>query len=213
MEKNTWLGIRKNNDTEITVKHSRFIASLRSVATAEEVARALKEIYTLYPRATHYCYAYRLGAEAKDEYGSDAGEPSGTAGRPILGALKRHDLTNTLLVVTRYFGGVKLGVPGLISAYGDAAEAVIEDSNIATFTMARLLHIECSYDMAKSVRTTLAKCGVGQDRVKTEWGENVTLDAVVLCSLEEKVAENFGEFSARGLLISFEWQENLQCEV
>ena len=213
MKKNTWQGIRKNNDTEITVKHSRFIASLRSVTRAEEVGAALKEISTLYPRATHYCYAYRLGAEAKDEYASDAGEPGGTAGRPILGALKRHDLTNTLLVVTRYFGGVKLGVPGLISAYGDAAEAVIEDPNIATFTMAQHLHIECSYDMAKSVRTTLAKCGVGQDRVKTEWGENVTVEAVVLCSLAEKVNESFEQFSARGLLLAFEWQENLQCEI
>ena len=213
MENNneTWQGIKENSEAEITEKHSRFLASVRTITSKEDVPKLLKEIMALYPRATHYCYAYRMGTQAQDEYASDAGEPSGTAGRPILGVLKRHNLTNTLLVVTRYFGGVKLGVPGLITAYGEAAEAGIAASSIATFTMGRHLLIECQYDMAKTVRTTLLKSGVTEALIKTEWGENVTLHVTVLSSVAKKVEEAFAEFVARKTLLCFEWLEEMQC--
>lgn len=213
MENNneTWQGIKGNSEAEITEKHSRFLASVRTITSKDDVTKLLKEVMALYPRATHYCYAYRLGIQAQDEYASDAGEPSGTAGRPILGVLKRHELTNTLLVVTRYFGGVKLGVPGLIAAYGEAAEAGIRASSIATFTMGRHLLIECQYDMAKTVRTTLLKNGVTDDLIKTEWGENVTLNVTVLSSVAKKVEEAFAEFVARKTLLKFDWLEEVQC--
>lgn len=209
--KETWLSIKKNAEAEITEKRSRFIASVRTVASRVDVQSALKEIMTLYPRATHYCYAYRIGAQAQDEYGSDAGEPSGTAGRPILGVLKRHELTNTLLVVTRYFGGVKLGVPGLIAAYGEAAEAGIRASNIVTFTMGRRLVIVCRYDVSKTVRTNLLKSGVAEDYIKTDWGENVTFYVTVLSNFVQKVEDSFVDFVSRKILLIYEWKEDIQC--
>ena len=215
MENNneTWRGIKENSEAEITEKHSRFIASVRTIASKDDVSASLKEIMALYPRATHYCYAYRLGTGAQDEYGSDAGEPSGTAGRPILGVLKRHNLTNTLLVVTRYFGGVKLGVPGLISAYGEAAEVGIAASNIVTLTTGHLLLIVCQYDMSKTVRTNFLKCGVTETLIKTEWGENVTFHVTVLSNVTKKVTDTFAELVARHALLAFEWKEQIQCIV
>lgn len=211
--KQTWQGIDGISEAEITEKHSRFIASVRTITSKEDVPKLLKEIMALYPRATHYCYAYRLGVHAQDEYASDAGEPGGTAGRPILGVLKRHGLTNTLLVVTRYFGGVKLGVPGLIAAYGEAAEAGIAASSVATFTMGRHLLIECQYDMAKTVRTTLLKSGVKEALIKTEWGETVTFHVTVLSSVTRNIEESFREFIARKTLLYFEWLEEMQCNL
>ena len=113
---------RRDIDTEFTVKRSRFIGSVRTVLSAEEAAALIKDFPLLYPKANHHCWAYRVGIDSPLEHCSDAGEPAGTAGRPILGTIKRHLLDNTLIVVTRYFGGVKLGVRGLIEAYGTAAE-------------------------------------------------------------------------------------------
>ncbi|MEG2772263.1 MAG: YigZ family protein, partial [Alistipes sp.] len=93
----------------------------------------------------HHCYAWRLGAEAENFRANDDGEPSGTAGRPILGQLLSHDLTNCLIVVVRYFGGTKLGVPGLIGAYKEAAAEVIAASEIVECTVNREIRVDFSY--------------------------------------------------------------------
>ncbi|MDR1515772.1 MAG: YigZ family protein [Synergistaceae bacterium] len=133
-------------DIEITIQRSRFIASLRRVNGQDNFNAALKEIAASYPKATHYCWAYRFNANPVLEYASDAGEPAGTAGRPILGALKKYDLQNTMAVVTRYYGGIKLGVKGLISAYGGATLLAVEKSTIIIDEPKRILHFKCSYD-------------------------------------------------------------------
>lgn len=114
---------------ELTVERSRFIGRCYQVET-ENVAKSLvTQIRIEQSSATHNCYAYRVGAnQPYMEYYNDHGEPSGTAGKPILGAIQRLNLTNVVVIVTRYFGGKKLGVRGLIEAYGTTASQVLEQA-------------------------------------------------------------------------------------
>src|SRR5574344_2667491 len=111
-------------------KGSKFIALAFPVATEDEVQERIAEIKKQYYDARHHCYAYILGIN-KDAYRiNDDGEPSGTAGRPIYGQLLSKDVTNTLVVVVRYFGGIKLGVSGLINAYKTATKEALEANEI-----------------------------------------------------------------------------------
>ena len=112
----------------LTEKMSRFLAFTFHVTTAEEARGLVKRMSNEWHDARHVCWAYMLGP-SRDEYQSnDNGEPSGTAGRPILGQINSAGLTDVLVVVVRYFGGIKLGTPGLIAAYREAARLAIEDS-------------------------------------------------------------------------------------
>jgi uncharacterized YigZ family protein len=106
---------------EINIKRSRFIANVIPCRDEDSVKERLKELCALHRQADHNCWAYILGTEPLSEHSSDAGEPSGTAGRPILGEITRSGLINLLVVVTRYFGGIKLGTRGLIEAYSAAS--------------------------------------------------------------------------------------------
>jgi len=115
---------------EIKIEKSRFIASIKICISEEEAREKLKAVSEEHRQASHNCWAYRIGTEKVREYFSDDGEPAGTAGKPILGALHMYDVTNTLLVVTRYFGGKKLGVRGLIEAYGTSASELLSMTGI-----------------------------------------------------------------------------------
>ena len=134
---------RADCDAEFTEKRSRFIGSVRTVLSADEAAEIIKKFPEIYPKANHHCWAYRIGTGTALEHCSDAGEPSGTAGRPILGVIKRHELTNTLIVVTRYFGGIKLGVRGLIDAYKAAAELAVEQAGAVEMEFHNALLLRC----------------------------------------------------------------------
>lgn len=125
-----YLTIEKESISELVVHRSRFIAYSFSVTYQEMVREKVLQIQSLYPDASHWCYAWRIGCNSPLEFSTDAGEPHGTAGRPILGSILRRNLTNLLVIVTRYFGGKKLGVRGLINAYQQAAEMVLESSSI-----------------------------------------------------------------------------------
>lgn len=117
---------------ELTVERSRFIGHCREVATEAEAKAFIAQIREEHSQANHNCYAYRIGPGANPlEYYNDHGEPSGTAGKPILGAIQRLNLTNVVVVVTRYFGGKKLGVRGLIEAYGQAATLALNQAGTA----------------------------------------------------------------------------------
>src|SRR5690606_11612852 len=111
---------------ELREKGSRFIAEVFPVETEEEAAAAIEAVRRREHAATHHCTAYRLGPEGELFRASDDGEPSGTAGLPILRQIEARGLTNTLVVVTRYFGGTKLGRGGLIRAYGEAAARALD---------------------------------------------------------------------------------------
>jgi uncharacterized YigZ family protein len=113
-------------------KGSKFISYAYPVRTENEVKTLLSNLRELHPKAVHHCYAYRFGLDRMTYRMSDDGEPSGTAGRPILNTLYSRDITNILVVVVRYFGGTLLGVPGLINAYKTATESVLDEAEIIT---------------------------------------------------------------------------------
>ncbi|MEF3694832.1 MAG: YigZ family protein [Candidatus Cloacimonadota bacterium] len=127
------------------IQRSEFICVLYPVTSSEEIRGALSRHQKEYATATHNCYAYVLGENQSTRYYSDAGEPAGTAGKPILNALLRGELTNTLAVVTRYYGGIKLGVKGLIEAYGGVTGATIELAEKTVYRETSRLELSCDY--------------------------------------------------------------------
>jgi len=126
-------------------KGSKFLSFALPVNTTDEVKEFIKTFKKDYYDARHVCYAYMLGADRKEWRANDDGEPSGTAGRPILGQINASDLTNTLIVVIRYFGGIKLGVSGLISAYRAAAKDAIDKATAVTRIINEIYELEFSY--------------------------------------------------------------------
>ena len=116
-------------------KRSKFIAIALPVRTVDEVKACLEKYQKEYYDARHVCYAYMLGPERKDFRANDNGEPSGTAGKPILGQINSHKLTDILIIVVRYFGGIKLGTSGLIVAYKAAAAEAISAATIVERTV------------------------------------------------------------------------------
>jgi uncharacterized YigZ family protein len=126
-------------------KGSRFISYAIPVKEEADVKRELETLRHKYHDARHHCYAYMLGFDKSASRSNDDGEPSGTAGRPILGQIITNDLTNLLVVVIRYFGGVKLGVSGLILAYRTAAREAIEQATMVTRIISDVYELEFNY--------------------------------------------------------------------
>lgn len=124
---------------------SKFLAYAYHVTSEEQIRLLLDALRKRYYDATHHCYAYRLGHDGAQFRANDDGEPSSTAGRPILGQLLSNELTDCLIVVVRYFGGTKLGVPGLIQAYKESAAAVIAQSKIVSRTVDKTVEVGFSY--------------------------------------------------------------------
>lgn len=151
----TYRTIQTGATAEQTVEGSRFLAEAHPVETREEVASVVAAIREEEPNATHHCMAYRLGPEGDDFRYDDDGEPSGTAGQPILRQIDARNLTNTVVVVTRYFGGTELGTGGLVRAYGDAASAALEAAPIVEAVVRRDVRIRFAYDDTSPVRRVL----------------------------------------------------------
>ncbi|WP_181956108.1 IMPACT family protein [Dyadobacter psychrotolerans] len=128
----TYRTISGNAEGFFKDKGSKFLSYAFPVRNENEAKLNLAELRELHPKAVHHCYAYRLGLDRMSYRMSDDGEPSGTAGRPILNTLYSKDVTNILVVVVRYFGGTLLGVPGLINAYKTATELALEEAEIIT---------------------------------------------------------------------------------
>ncbi|WEK35321.1 MAG: YigZ family protein [Candidatus Pseudobacter hemicellulosilyticus] len=118
--------IEKPGMAETRDRGSKFIAYAFPVQSVDDFKKRLEEVKKEHPKATHHCFAYRIGTDGNTFRVSDAGEPSGSAGRPILGQIDSKSLTDLLIVVVRYFGGTLLGVPGLISAYKTSAALVLQ---------------------------------------------------------------------------------------
>ena len=199
----------KEIDTELTIKRSRFIGSVRMALDTEEATQKIRNFPEIFPKANHHCWAYRVGTENLIEHCSDAGEPAGTAGRPILGMLKRHSLQNTLLVVTRYFGGIKLGVRGLIDAYGDTADLAIKEAGMVEMELNLRIDISCSYEYSKTLSSALKKLGFGDDKISAMYGENVEMGLYVPCSSKSEIETSLEELLSRGMLLKLDWGTKL----
>ena len=124
----TYLTIEKKSETLYKDKGSKFLTFAFPVQNDQQIKEALTQLKKEHPSANHHCYAYRLGADKLNFRANDDGEPSKTAGKPILGQIQSNDLTNILIVVVRYYGGTLLGVGGLIQAYKNSAAEVLKES-------------------------------------------------------------------------------------
>lgn len=137
----TYRTVLRSRSIEIEIKKSRFIGHAMPAQSAEDAEEFIREIKQEHNQATHNCTAYIVGESSIQQRYSDDGEPQGTAGIPMLELLRKEELTNTLLVVTRYFGGIKLGAAGLVRAYTQASKEAIEEAKIVRyfpFTRVRL---------------------------------------------------------------------------
>lgn len=132
-------------------KRSKFLAFAHHVTTENEVKELLQTYKKKYYDARHCCYAYMLGADRSVFRANDDGEPSSTAGKPILGQINAHELTDILIVVVRYFGGTKLGTSGLIVAYRTAAAAAIENAQIETKYVEDIINYSFTYPLLNEV--------------------------------------------------------------
>lgn len=131
----TYNSIAKRSEVLHKDRNSKFYGYAIPVQNTDDIKSALDDLKLQYPDASHICYAYILGIDQSDYRANDDGEPNNSAGQPILRQIKALDITNVLVAVVRYFGGKKLGVPGLIDAYGQAAQQCLEATKVITKTV------------------------------------------------------------------------------
>lgn len=147
----TYKTIEGQSESVYTEKRSKFIAIAIPVRTLAEIKQYLEEYQKKYYDARHVCYAYMLGAERKDFRANDNGEPSGTAGKPILGQINSNELTDILVIVVRYSGGIKLGTSGLIVAYRTAAAQAIAEATVIEKTVDQDVTVAFEYPFMNDV--------------------------------------------------------------
>ncbi len=196
----TYRTIKEQAQAEIKIERSRFIGTAVPVATRESAEAAYDAIRRRFHDATHNCFAYRVGIDdekAEPRY-SDDGEPSGTAGRPILDALNSATVTNTLVVVTRYFGGVKLGTGGLARAYRQAADRVLEEATIVERLIERRFCLRFGHDETSVVMHALAEFRIKPAR--TDYSQEVAVYAQIRLSQYEQLRTTLIERS-RGRVV------------
>lgn len=143
--------IKEQSDAIYTEKRSKFLAFAIPVQTVDEIKLIVNDYQKKYYDARHVCYSYMLGAERTIFRANDNGEPSGTAGKPMLGQINSHNLTDILIIVVRYFGGIKLGTSGLIVAYRTAAAAAIEKALIIEKTVDEEVRVTFEYPFLNDV--------------------------------------------------------------
>jgi uncharacterized YigZ family protein len=155
--------ITARGTAEFKDKGSRFIAIAEPIDSPEAFKVLLAEIKKEHPKANHHCFAWRLGFDGNLFRLSDDGEPSGSAGRPILGQIDSKELINTAVVVVRYFGGTLLGVPGLINAYKTATTLALQVTPILEKPVEAAYKVHCSYPLLNDVMTLLkqSNCSIG----------------------------------------------------
>lgn len=150
-----YLTIDKEGLAEFKDRGSRFLAYAFPIAGREDFKLRLQSLKKEHPKAAHHCFAYRLGVDKADFRASDDGEPSGSAGRPILGQIDSKSLTNCAVVVVRYFGGTLLGVPGLINAYKSATSLVLQTIPLVQKAVVLAITIEFEYPRQNEVMQIL----------------------------------------------------------
>ncbi|MEO3945652.1 YigZ family protein [Gorillibacterium sp. CAU 1737] len=177
--------VEKNGSAEIVIRKSRFIGHARPVETEEEALSFIAEIKKQHSAATHNCSAYVIGERDEHQKQSDDGEPSGTAGKPILEVIKHQGLKNVAVVVTRYFGGIMLGAGGLIRAYTDGAVVGLAAACPVKQVLHRDVYVEIDYTWLGKVEHELRGRG-------TRLGETLFADKVTLhCQPTASEAEVF----------------------
>jgi len=174
-------------------KGSRFLAFAFPVAGEQEVKKQLEALRKQYYDATHHCYAYVLGFDKSAYRINDDGEPAGTAGRPIYGQILSADLTNVLIVVIRYYGGTKLGVPGLINAYKTASYDALQNASIAHRIVKELYRIEYPYELMNDVMKIIKEENL--EVINNEFGMKCVIRLAVRHSEAARVSTRFSKLN------------------
>ncbi len=165
----------QQSHAEIIIKKSRFISYAKSIKTREEGVIWLDDIRQQYPDARHHCWAYLIGNPscATNAGMGDDGEPSGTAGKPILNVLQHKGVGDIMIIVVRYFGGIKLGAGGLTRAYGQAAQAVMEVLPTKTEVPRTEFSIQCSFALEQQIRYLCSQAEA--EIIKVKYTDNVEI--------------------------------------
>ncbi len=161
-------GVTENT---VEIKRSKFIATLSHVESGEDAEAFVRAVRKRYPDATHNCYAYIADELGNETRFSDDGEPGGTAGQPMLEVLKKRGVVKAAVVVTRYFGGIKLGAGGLVAAYTDSVTEALEVAGIRRMTECAEVTVECDYSDHSAIESALTRAGAL--RGEAVYGENV----------------------------------------
>lgn len=183
----------KGGEAEITEKKSRFIAHVAPAETEEEALAFIEEIKKKYWDARHNCTAYSIGADQPILRCSDDGEPSKTAGMPMMEVLQGEGLHNVVVVVTRYFGGTLLGTGGLIRAYTKSTQEGIKSSQIITKHLGKRIEVRCDYSTSGKIQYVAASGSV--PILNIQYTDEVTFDFVVPIDLIGKIKKDFMEAS------------------
>lgn len=181
-------------ETLYEIQKSKFITHLRHVDSEEEARAFIQSMKKKYFDARHNCSAYVLGDSADKQKSNDDGEPGGTGGNPILEVIKKHGLTNIVVVVTRYFGGIKLGAGGLIRAYSHAAVLGVEAARILAMTPFIQLDAAVSYDMLASVEHWMRQNEIRS--LEADYAENVILHLLIEPTRLEAVEAELTDLTA-----------------
>jgi len=190
-----------------SVKKSKFIAYAFHVGNVEEIQQHLEELRKVHRKARHHCYAYKLGLDGNQFRANDDGEPSGTAGRPILGQIESFGLTDTLIIVVRYFGGVKLGASGLTSAYKTAARQVLEKTSIITKHVTDEILIRTDHQHMGILMTNAKKLGFELGEITYEPSPLIILNAPI-----KDLKQNLDTLKARVLNISVAEAQSIELK-
>lgn len=164
--------INEEFNNTLIIKNSKFITYFKHINNKEDVVNYLNYLKEEHPKATHYCYAYIIDEDKKS---SDDGEPSGTAGRPMLKVLEEENLNHVLCVVVRYFGGIKLGAGGLLRAYTKSVSSSLKLTNLITLTKGNIIKITFSYEETKNIDYLLKDANI----ISKEYDELITYTVFV----------------------------------
>lgn len=164
--------IKENVKNEIIIKNSKFITLLFKINDKDEVDSILKQVKEEYKKATHYCYAYIINDYKKQ---SDDNEPSNTAGAPLLNGLEKSDISNVLVVTIRYFGGIKLGIGGLIRAYTKSIQEALAKCILIELIDAYLVSVVIDYDMQKELDYILKDSNI----ISKDFNDKITYNVVI----------------------------------
>lgn len=170
--------VKGQGEHEIVIQKSRFIAHVARATTEEEAQNFIQEIKKKHWDATHNCSAYMIGENNQIQKANDDGEPSGTAGVPILEVLKKKDLKDTVVVITRYFGGIKLGAGGLIRAYGKATSEGIAVTGMVERKLVQIMHTNVEYTLLGKIENELRSSSIYLLK-DIHYLEDVTFDVYV----------------------------------
>ncbi|WP_370898847.1 IMPACT family protein [Chryseobacterium gossypii] len=188
-------------NTLLKEKGSKFIGFAYPVHNDEELKNALEKVRMEHPKATHHCYAFRMGLHGENYRANDDGEPSGSAGLPIYNQLLANDITNVLLIVVRYYGGTKLGVSGLVKAYKESAKITLEEAHIITKELETKIEIRFSFNQQNTIFTLLSKFDARV--LNFDADENCVLSASLRTAQKESISEKLSEMQH----ISFEFKD------